>query len=56
MLKILEENKIIELGVYMNVSLKGTDCLQKSIFFSSYLHIIPIKVVFISVVLLCLQW
>jgi len=33
MLKILEENKIIELGVYMNVSLKGTDCLQKSIFF-----------------------
>lgn len=39
----------IELGVgfYMNVSVKGTDCLQKvdGIFISSFLPIIPIKVI-----------
>ncbi len=46
----------IEFEVYNNVSLNGTDCLQKSfdvIFFSSYLRVIHIKSVCLA--LLCLQ-
>ncbi len=40
----------------MNVSLRGTDCLQVyGIFFSSYLHIMHINVAFKSAALLGLQ-
>ncbi len=53
-----KKRKSFGIGVYMNVSLRETGCLKKSlngIFFSSCLRVMHIKVVFITAALLCLQ-